>query len=153
MEAMSTDVEMQRVLTDLFQSQRFAVLATDDHGQPFTSLMAFVASADLQQLVVLSDRMTCKFANLAANCRVALLIDNRENKGSDTRDSVAVTAIGKAQEAGLGERAPLLELFLACHPYLAEFAASPTCAVVRVKVDSYLLVSSFQKVVEWRTGD
>ena len=153
MDVMSTNVEMQRILTDLFRSQRFAVLATDDRGQPFTSLMAFVASADLRQLVVLTDRTTCKFANLVANCRVALLVDNRENKGSDTVDSVAVSAIGKAQEADSGERAPLLEFFLACHPYLAEFAASPTCAVVRVKIDSYLLVSSFQKVLEWRVGD
>jgi hypothetical protein len=48
MDVMSTDVEMQRILSDLFRSQRFAVLATDDHGQPFTSLMAFVASADLR---------------------------------------------------------------------------------------------------------
>ena len=153
MDDMSTDIEIQEILNELFHSQRFAVLATDDHGQPFTSLMAFVASADLRQLVVLSDRTTCKFANLVANCRVALLIDNRENKGSDTKDSVAVTAIGKAQEVGSGERAPLLELFLSCHPYLAEFAVSPTCAVVKVKIDSYLLVSSFQKVLEWRTGD
>ncbi|WP_313951647.1 pyridoxamine 5'-phosphate oxidase family protein [Accumulibacter sp.] len=150
---MSTDVEIQRILSDLFRSQRFAVLATDGHGQPFTSLMAFVASTDLRQLVVLTDRTTCKFANLVTNSRVALLIDNRENKGSDTQDSMAVTAIGKAQEAGSGDRATLLDLFLACHPYLAEFAASPTCAVVRVKIDSYLLVSSFQKVLEWRTGD
>jgi len=153
MDEMSTDVEIPRILSDLFHSQRFAVLATDDHGQPFTSLMAFVASADLRQLVVLTDRTTCKFANLVANCRVALLIDNRENKGSDTKDSMAVTAIGKAQEVAPGEDAPLLELFLACHPYLAAFAASPTCAVVRVKIDSYLLVSSFQKVLEWRTVD
>lgn len=153
MDEMSTDIETARILSDLFRSQRFAVLATDDRGQPFTSLMAFVASADLRQLVVLTDRTTRKFANLAANCRVALLIDNRENKGSDTKDSIAVTAIGKAQEVASGEAALLLERFLACHPYLAEFAASPTCAVVRVKIDSYLLVSSFQKVLEWRTVD
>jgi putative heme iron utilization protein len=152
MDAMSTDAEIQRILRDLFHLQRFAVLATDDHGQPYTSLMAFAASADLRQLVVLSDRTTCKFANLMANCRVALLIDNRENKDSDPQVSVAVTAIGKAREAGSGEGVPLLELFLARHPYLAEFALSPTSAIVTVKIDSYLLVSSFQKVLEWRIG-
>jgi len=40
-------------------------------------------------------------------------------------------------------------LFIARHPYLAEFALSPSCAIVTVKIDSYLLVSSFQRVVEW----
>lgn len=149
---MSTDVELRPVLKDLFRSQRFAVLATDDHGQPFASLMAFAATEDLGQIVVLTERTTHKFANLKANSRVALLIDDRENKGSDTQESVAVTVLGEAQEADPDAGAPLLELYLARHPYLAAFAASPGCAIIRVKIQSYLLVSRFQKVIEWRVG-
>jgi len=152
MDKMSTDIEIQRVLRDLFRSQRYAVLATDDHGQPFASLMAFAAAEDLRQIVVLTERATRKFANLKANGRVAFLIDDRENKGSDTQDSVAVTALGYAQEAEPEAGASLLERYLVRHPYLAEFAASPDCAIVRVKIESYLLVSRFQKVVEWRVG-
>ena len=127
-------------------------MATNEFEQPFTSLMAFAAAEDLRQIVVLTERATRKFANLKANCRVALLIDDRENKGSDTQDSVAVTAIGEAQEVDAEDGALLLDLYLARHPYLAEFAASPSCAIVRVKIDSYLLVSRFQKVLEWRIG-
>jgi len=149
---MNTDVEIQPILSDLFRSQRFAVLATDDHGQPFASLMAFAATEDLGQIVVLTERATRKFANLKKNSQVALLIDDRENKGSDTQESVAVTALGEAREAGPDAGAALLELYLARHPYLADFAASPGCAIIRVKVKSYLLVSSFQKVIEWRVG-
>lgn len=149
---MSTDVEIQPVLRDLFRSQRFAVLATDDHGRPFASLMAFTATEDLRQIVVLTERATSKFANLKANSWVALLIDDRENKGSDTQESVAVTALGEAQEVDPDAGAPLLELYLARHPYLATFAASPGCAIVRVKIKSYLLVFRFQKVIEWRVG-
>ena len=152
MDNMNNDVEMQRILRDLFRSQRFAVLATDDHGQPFASLMAFAATEDLGQIVVLTERATRKFANLKTNARVALLIDDRENKDSDTQDSVAVTALGEAQELAPDAGAALLELYLARHPYLAEFAASPGCAVMRVKIKSYLLVSRFQKVIEWRVG-
>ena len=91
---MSTDEGIQPVLRGLLRSQRYAVLATDDHGQPFASLMAFAASEDLRQIVVLTERNRRKFANLKANRRVALMIDDRENKSSDTQDSVAVTAIG-----------------------------------------------------------
>ena len=149
---MSTDVEIQPALRDLFRSQRFAVLATDDHGQPFASLMAFAATEDLGQVVVLTERATRKFANLKANSRVALLIDDRENKGSDTQDSVAVTALGEAQEVDPDAGAPLLELYLARHPYLAAFAAAPGCAIIQVRIKSYLLVSRFQKVIEWRVG-
>ena len=152
MDEMSIDQEIQPVLRDLFRSQRYAVLATDDHGQPFASLMAFVASEDLRQIVVLTERNRRKFANLKANRRVALMIDDRENKGSDTEESVAVTVIGEAQEASPEAGAALLKKFLARHPYLAAFAAAPSCVVVTVEVSSYLLVSRFEQVLEWRIG-
>ena len=149
---MNTDQEIQPVLRALFRSQRYAVLATDDQGQPFASLMAFAATEDLRQIVILTERNRRKFANLKANRRVALLIDDRENKGSDTQDSVAVTAIGEAEEAGSGAGVALLDLFIARHPYLAAFAAAPSCAIVTVKISSYLLVSRFEQVLEWRIG-
>ena len=112
--------------------------------------MAFAATEDLRHLVVLTERTTRKYANLQSNPRVALLIDDRENRGSDTEDAVVVTAIGEALELDPDVGAPLLELFLTRHPYLAGFAASPTCAIVGVTVNSYQLVSRFQRVVEWR---
>jgi hypothetical protein len=141
--------EIQLALRQLFLSQRYAVLATDEHGQPFTSLMAFSATEDMRQIVLLTERSRRKFANLKANRRVALLIDNRENKGSDTQDAVAVTAIGDAEEACCATGAALLPSFLARHPGLSAFAASPSCAVVTVKITSYLLVSRFERVLEW----
>jgi nitroimidazol reductase NimA-like FMN-containing flavoprotein (pyridoxamine 5'-phosphate oxidase superfamily) len=147
---MIKEIDIQPALRALLQSQRFAVLATDDHGQPFASLMAFAATEDLRHLVVLTEQTTRKYANLRSNPRVALLIDDRENKGSDTEDSVVVTAIGEAQELDRDAGAPLLDLFLARHPYLAAFANSPSCVIVRVKVSSYQLVSRFQQIVEWR---
>jgi heme iron utilization protein len=147
---MINEIDIRPALRVLLQSQRFAVLATDDHGQPFASLMAFAATEDLRHLVVLTEQTTRKYANLRSNPRVALLIDDRENKGSDTEDSVVVTAIGEAQELDRDAGAPLLDLFLARHPYLAEFANSPSCVIVRVKVSSYQLVSRFQQIVEWR---
>lgn len=147
---MSTEIDIRPVVRALLESQRFAVLATDNHGQPFASLMAFAVTEDLRQLVMLTERTTRKYANLLSNPRVTLLIDDRENTGSDTEDSVVVTAIGEAQESDPDIGAPLLELFLTRHPYLAAFAASPTCAIVRVKLSSYQLVSRFQQVMEWR---
>lgn len=146
---MTTEIDIRPALTSLLESQRFAALATDDHGQPFVSLMAFAATEDLRHLVILTERSTRKYANLQSNPRVALLIDDRQNRGSDTEDSVVVTAIGEAQELDPVIGAPLLDGFLARHPYLADFAASPTCAIVRVEVRSYQLVSRFQQVVEW----
>jgi hypothetical protein len=107
----------------------------------------------MRQIIILTDRTTRKFANLSVNARIALLIDDRENKDSDTQDSVALTVIGQAREVDAASGAALLALFLARHPHLAEFADSPNCAIIGVRVDSYRLVSSFQTVLEWRVGD
>jgi hypothetical protein len=61
--------------------------------------MTFASTDDLQHLVILSDRNTHKFANLAANRWVALLVDDRGNKTTDTQESIAVTSLGRAFEA------------------------------------------------------
>jgi hypothetical protein len=45
---MTADDDIRPTLRALLASQRYAVLATDDRGQPFTSLMAFAASDDLR---------------------------------------------------------------------------------------------------------
>ena len=95
---MSLANTMHELLQPLLAAQRYAVLATDHGGQPYTSLMAFAASEDLQDLTLVTERATQKYANLTANSRVAVFIDNRENVGADTHEAVAVTAIGAAQE-------------------------------------------------------
>ena len=93
-----------------------------------------------------------RYVNLMANRRVAMFIDNRENVGSDTEEAVAVTALGEAEEVAGDEGAGLRHSYLARHPYLAVFATSPSCAVMRVRVKSYLVVRRFQEVEEWRLG-
>jgi len=46
------------------------------------------------------------------------------------------------------ERQPFLPVYLEKHPYLEEFVASPTGALLRVKVDKYIVVTRFQEVME-----
>lgn len=147
---MTSDAVMRGRLRALFDAQRYAVLATESCGQPLTSLMAFAVTDDLRHLVMMSDRNTRKFANLAANRRVALLVDDRGNRSTDTRDSIAVTVLGLAFEADADDRDALAGLFLARHPGLADFAAAPDCVVIRVEVNAYLLVQQFEHTLEWR---
>jgi nitroimidazol reductase NimA-like FMN-containing flavoprotein (pyridoxamine 5'-phosphate oxidase superfamily) len=137
-------------LNDLFTRQHFAVLATHQEGRPYASLVAFAATPDLRRLVFTTMRATRKFTNLSADARVALLIDNRSNQETDLSQAVAVTATGRACEALGSDRAALEELFLAKHPSLADFVASPGCAVLAVDVDLYYVVSRFQNVYELR---
>ena len=138
----------------LVKAQRFAVLSTrQDDGHPYASLVAFCASPDLKQLVFCTLRSTRKFANLEAEGRVALLIDNRSNDETDLQQAAAVTVLGVCAEAHGEESTLLTDCFLVRHPAMAEFVKTPGCAVMKVDVRSYYLVTRFQKVVELHVGD
>ena len=143
---MSSDEKVRGALVELLGSQRFAALATQSDGHPYLSLMAFAASGDLRRLIFVTERETRKFANLVANERAAVLVDNRSNEAADLTEAVAVTAEGRAAELEGKARSDAADLFLGRHPSLASFLASATCAVIQVTVEAYHVVSEFQEV-------
>jgi nitroimidazol reductase NimA-like FMN-containing flavoprotein (pyridoxamine 5'-phosphate oxidase superfamily) len=145
---------IKAILRELFREQQFAVMATREaDGQPYASLMAFAVSDDLRHILLVTSRSTRKYANLSADPRVSLLIDSRSrgssrHQSADIHEAVAVTVLGEAEEVTGAERDRLQAHYLAKHPHLESFATSPTCALLRVRVKSYYLVSRFQEVVE-----
>ena len=140
--------KVKRDLKKLLQSQPLAVLATQNQGQPYASLIAFASSDDLKSLYFATTRSTRKYANLSSDSRVAVLVDNRSNKASDFRWAMAATATGKAKEVNAHRRRKALELYLAKHPHLREFVHSPTCAFCEITVQTFFVVTRFQSVVE-----
>jgi len=145
---MDDDLKLKRTLEDLLQSQKLAVLATHKAGRPYTSLVAFASTEDLKQLIFATTRSTRKYANLIQDPRVALLIDNRSNQDSDIHAAAAVTATGEADEVPVAERKGLEHIYLAKHPHLKDFVSSPSCALIRIKANTYYLVRKFQHVLE-----
>ena len=146
---MKDSSEPSRQIRALVQTQRFAVLSTRQHdGHPYASLVAFFASADLKQVVFCTLRSTRKFANLEGEKRVALLVDNRSNDETDLQQAAAITVLGSCGEAQGDERSRLAERFLDRHPAMAEFVNSPNCAVMKVDIRCYYLVTRFQNVIE-----
>jgi len=135
-------------LISFFRSQPLAVLATHNKGQPYGSLVAFAAAQDLNYLVFSTTRSTRKFTNLSADPRVAMVIDNRSNHPSDLRFARAVTATGRAEEIPKDASEHLLKAYLNKHPHLEDFVTSPSCALIRIRVEVYYLVTRFQNVVE-----
>lgn len=144
---MNNDIE--KIAFALLDSQQLAVLATSQQGQPYTSLVAFSFSDDLRRLIFATTRATRKFANLLAEPRVSLLIDNRSHRSSDFREAMALTAFGRASEIIGGEKPAMVADYLGRHPELREFVSAPTCALLQVDVERYALVRRFQDVVEW----
>lgn len=143
------DLEMvKKDLNRLFESQPLAVLATRSDEQPYASLVAFASGRNLKELYFATTRATRKYANLAANPQVALLVDNRSNKPSDFRWAMAATALGRVQELKGAKAKKAKQLYLAKHPELEGFLASPTCALIGIQVQTYYLVTRFQDVIE-----
>ena len=148
MEGKLTNEASLKMLQELFATQRSAVLATTENGQPYLSLMAFATTSDLQYLLAATYRATRKYRNIEADPRVALLVDNRSNQPSDIEQSMAVTVLGRAQEVGATEKNQFLRIYLAKHPHMEKFVSSPECVLIKVKVERYFVVSNFQKIKE-----
>jgi nitroimidazol reductase NimA-like FMN-containing flavoprotein (pyridoxamine 5'-phosphate oxidase superfamily) len=146
--ALKEELKHEEVIRDLFGSQRLAVLGTQSEGQPYANLVAFVSSDDLKSIFFATARATRKYANIEADSRVTVLIDNRSNQETDFSKAAAVTATGRAQEISESERELITASYLAKHPILEEFVRSPNCAILKVQVETYFLVSRFQNVTE-----
>jgi general stress protein 26 len=145
---MTRHEDIEKQIRELFLSQKLAVLSTHQEGQPYANLIAFVGKEDLKEIFFVTPRATRKFANLSADSRVAILINSSLNVDADFHEAVVVTALGNAEEIDETEKAKILGLYLVKHPYLEAFATSPTCAVVRVTIMTYVLVKNFQHVME-----
>ncbi len=143
---MADQERLLAVIRGLLHSQPLAVLATQSQGQPYANLMAFAATDDGSQVVLATNRATRKFANLLADPRVALLVDSRSNDPRDFTEAAAVTLLGRVWELQGRERLPYLELYLAKHPYLQDFVAQPACALLKIAVEQFILVTRFQEV-------
>ena len=140
--------DIKKHIRKLFIDQKLAVLSTHRSGQPYASLVAFVGKEDLKEIFFVTSRSTRKHANLSADSRVALLINSSMNVDADFHEAVCVTAQGYAEEIGGAEKVQVLKRYLAKHPYLEDFANAPTCALIGVKITSYVLVKNFQHVME-----
>jgi nitroimidazol reductase NimA-like FMN-containing flavoprotein (pyridoxamine 5'-phosphate oxidase superfamily) len=148
--AMNTSETLRQTVRTLLDSQIQGVLATQHQQQPYTSLMAFAVTPDLRQIVFATVRATQKYANLLANPRASLLIDNRCNSAADYQNAVAISVQGVVREADPERRAELLELYLRKHPRLREFVSAAECVLLQLDVECYYVVSQFQKVAELR---
>jgi nitroimidazol reductase NimA-like FMN-containing flavoprotein (pyridoxamine 5'-phosphate oxidase superfamily) len=145
---LSEESELEHFIRELFESQKLAVLATQNEGQPYANLVAFAPSDDLKSLYFVTARATRKYANIEADARVTVLIDNRSNQDSDFSQAAAVTATGSAQEVVDAKRDEVLAVYLAKHPMLEDFVQSPSCALLQINVETYYLVRRFQNVME-----
>jgi nitroimidazol reductase NimA-like FMN-containing flavoprotein (pyridoxamine 5'-phosphate oxidase superfamily) len=132
------------------KTQFFAVLATSDSGQPYTSLISFAVTPDLKKVVFATPKQTRKYKNILNTKNVAILIDNRSNTRKNLMETEAITIMGEARSVNRGKsRDDLAALFLKKHPDLEEFIQSKTTALIVVDAVRCIHVGKFQTISVW----
>jgi nitroimidazol reductase NimA-like FMN-containing flavoprotein (pyridoxamine 5'-phosphate oxidase superfamily) len=133
-------------MKELARESGLCVLATaSGGGTPHCSLMAYTTSDDCTEIYMTTYRNTTKFRNLMENPAVSLLIDTRaDHKGSRLPEAKAMTVSGLFEllEDGI-ERKRVREMLLKRHPQLAVFLDHPDAELIRVKIQSFLLLEGF----------
>ena len=140
--------QIKRDISEILNSQQLGVLATYGSEYPYTNIVGFAATDDLNYILFATFRDTRKYGNIKADFRVSILMDNRSNSAEDFSSAQALTALGTAKEVCKDEEHDSTNLYLQKYPNLRQFISDPNCALMKIEVDKYILVSRFQEVME-----
>ena len=133
--------DSRELLRELFASQQLAVLATQNEGVPYSSLVAFAETDDLKYLVFVTGRNTRKYAYATRNRMVSVLVDSRTERVSGLNTTVAVTALGTIEEAGPSELNHLSQIYVSKHPHLTDFASGETNVLMKITITDYIIAN------------
>jgi uncharacterized pyridoxamine 5'-phosphate oxidase family protein len=134
----------------LNKNQHFGVLATNDTGKPYTSLISFAIAPDLKRVIFATPKDTRKYKNILNTKEVAILIDNRSSTQKKLMATEAVTIIGTARHVRRGKiRDELAAIYLKKHPDLKDFIKSDTTALILVEATRCIHVGKFQTISVW----
>lgn len=145
---MDLNPEVAKRIERVLSSQSIAVLGTSKDDEPYSSLVGFVVTDDLRELVFATMRQRLKYQNMAANPRVTLMIDDRDEQNHDFNETTSITIIGSAEDVKGGKREEYTSSLVERHPVLSDFVSFPDCAIIRVTIDKIYVVSDFESVVK-----
>jgi nitroimidazol reductase NimA-like FMN-containing flavoprotein (pyridoxamine 5'-phosphate oxidase superfamily) len=148
---MDIDPKVRDRIIKVLNSQKIAVLGTSKENEPYSCLVSFAFTEDLKTIVFATMRQRLKYENMLANPRVTLIIDNRDVYNSDFNDTTSITVVGTAVDIKGPERSEYASLLIGRHPKLDDFVNAPDCAVIKVEIDRYYVVSEFESVVKFGT--
>ena len=111
---MSSNSDIRKIVIELLDSQLFCVLTTnlEESNFPYSSLVAFLNSEDLESIYFVTSRNTTKFTNLISDPKVCIFFDNRTNELDDVSNAVTATVLGKVEELKKEDNNEILEKFI-----------------------------------------
>ncbi|MGF1583844.1 MAG: pyridoxamine 5'-phosphate oxidase family protein [Bacteroidales bacterium] len=149
---MNNQNTIKEFIEGVFQSSRFAVLATESDGQPHTSLIAITPFKGFSQLIFATYRSTLKYRNITNNSNVAVLVEGEHVNATGLKETVVLTVIGKAEETSFSVSKTAFNAHLKRHPQLESFMLSTDCALILVRARSYQVVYGIDNI-KWIAAD
>ena len=134
----------------LNNKQKHAVLATDNGGQPYTSLVAFALTPDKEGILFATPKKTDKYRNIIKNPNVSVMIDSRSNAEKGYMQSEAITIIGCATPLKKGRKwNELSDVLIKKHTKLEEFVRAASTVLVLVSFTKVIHAGQFQSITVW----
>jgi general stress protein 26 len=144
--------EIYEKIYELMTNQQFGVLATIENDVPHTSIVAFTVTNSLRTILFLTKQDGRKYKNILANSVVTILVDHRPLSSKNITGSFAISATGTAKPVDLKNAIATKELFLFCHPSLAEYLDDPSFALVSISVSKYEISDGISEVHPYKIG-
>ena len=142
----SKNEEIKSEIKSILNNQLYGILATSYNHQPYTNLIAFIASEDTKNIFLATGKETQKYYNLNKNKNVAFFIDTRSNDQIDIINANTLTAMGQAKQIKTKQINDIKKKYLSKHPLLKEFINSKNVEIFGMTVYTYIYVKSFQQV-------
>ena len=133
---------MIELMKQLLKENDMCVLATCSANVPHCSLMAYASNDAGDVIYMVTRRNTRKYANLAGNPHVSLLVDTRSVGGLVGRSGVkALTVAGTfVPVSEAAERRRILQRIVEKHPHLKELVDEPDAEPFAITVQTLLLL-------------
>lgn len=135
-----------RQCLELIKENSILVLATEGTRGPHTSLMTYVCSEDGLEVYMLSSTDSHKWQNILKNPRVSMMIDDRDGKLADQRQTIkALSITGEHRPVADNDQRRIIEKLIAeSNPAIADAFSGPGCEIIHIRAESFLLLDGPQ---------
>jgi nitroimidazol reductase NimA-like FMN-containing flavoprotein (pyridoxamine 5'-phosphate oxidase superfamily) len=128
---------------EMIRKNNFCVLSTCRDDLPNSSLMQYVCNELVNEIYMLAIKGSNKYLNIVSNPHVSFLVDTRSGSQENAALIQALTAYGDADIIEDEVMSKLLkERLVAANPNLAVLADNQESCVIKVKIDSMLMLNS-----------
>jgi nitroimidazol reductase NimA-like FMN-containing flavoprotein (pyridoxamine 5'-phosphate oxidase superfamily) len=130
---------MHEQMKELVRKKNICVLATVLDNKPYCSLMAYITDATCEEIYMVTIKNTTKFKNLQRNPYVSLLIDTRETQPRSNAQALTIDGVFTSL-TDENKKQKIRGRMLVSFPHMKDFIHHPKAELIRIKINSFLLL-------------